>query len=192
MIRATAMLTGTAAISFSKPVCSKKNTGETHDAFEERTWKERMHVGDDGNVFIPPMALKNCMSEVAKYLSETVPGKGKATYTKHFEAGVMVVKPMSLGVKADKVQGEHLFVPSNGKRGAGTRVWKTFPFIPSGWETEAEIIVLDPVLIDKPEKIKEYLRYAGQFIGLGRFRPRQNGYYGRFEVKDFKFEVIGA
>jgi hypothetical protein len=190
MIRATATLKGTAAISFSKPVKSKKNTGESYDAFEDRTWKERMHVDEKGIVFIPPMALKNCLSEVAKYLSETVPGKGSAKYTKHFEAGVMVMKPMSLGVRADKVLGEPLFVPADGKRGSGKRVWKTFPFVPSGWETEAEIIVLDPVLIDKPEKIEEYLKFAGQFIGLGRFRPRQNGYYGRFEVTNFRSEKI--
>ena len=27
------------------------------------------------------------------------------------------------------------------------------------------------------------LREAGKFIGIGRFRPRNNGYYGRFDVE---------
>lgn len=185
MLTITAKLVGVAPISFSRPVESKKNTGETHDAFEERTWKERLHVDKDGVVFIPPQALKNCLSEVAKFLSETVPGKGKATYTKHFESGVMVTQPMSLGMKAEDVPGERLFVPSDGRRGGGSRVWKTFPTIQE-WSCDCEIIVLDPLLVDKAEKIKEYLEHAGQFIGLGRFRPRNNGYYGRFSVKDFK------
>jgi hypothetical protein len=136
-------------------------------------------------VFIPPMAVKNCLSDCARFLSETVPGKGKATYTKHFEAGTMVMEPASLGIVADDVQGERLFVPSDGKKGGSTRVWKTFPYMPA-WQCDVEIILLDPILIDKPSKVEEYLGHAGKFIGLGRFRPRNGGYYGRFEVVKFK------
>jgi hypothetical protein len=177
---------GVSPISFSAPIKSEKDTGEAHDDFEKRTWKERLHVDDKGIVFIPPNMVKNCMSEVAKYLSETVPGKRNATYTKHFEAGLLCVTPMTLGVKADDVEGEWLFVPSDGKRGGGKRVWKCFPFIPAGWKVSGELILLDPILVAKPEKVREYLEHAGKFIGIGRFRPRNNGYYGRFEVTEFK------
>lgn len=184
MIRCTATLVGISPISFSAPIQSVKNTGESHDAFENRTWRERLHVDKSGEVFIPPMALKNCLSEVAKYLSESVPGKGKSTYTKHFEAGISVIQPLMLGVKASDVDGERMFVPASGRRGDGKRVWKTFPYLPE-WTADAEIIVIDPVLADKPSKVEEYLRHAGQFIGMGRFRPRNNGYYGRFKVEKF-------
>jgi hypothetical protein len=64
---------------------------EGADDYERRTWRNRMHVGSDGQVFIPPMSFKNCIAEVAKYLGRQIPGKGKSTYTKHFEAGVLVV-----------------------------------------------------------------------------------------------------
>ena len=67
---------------------------EGADAYERRTWRNRMHVNEDGFVFIPPMALKNCLAQVAQHLSETVPGKGKATFTKHFKAGILVTDPM--------------------------------------------------------------------------------------------------
>lgn len=184
-------LVGLAPISFNAPVKSTKNTGETHDAFEQRTWRERMHVDNDGHVFIPPMALKNCLSECAKYLSETVPGKGKATYTKHFEAGIMVTTPLDLcngvgkPVVAKTVAPNPVYVPSDGRRGGGSRVWKKFPIVPV-WRTHATIHVLDPTLIDKPDKLQEYLTHAGQFIGLGTFRPRHNGYFGRFAIENFK------
>lgn len=189
MITCTATLVGISPISFSAPIQSQKNTGESHDAFENRTWRERIHVDKNGDAFIPPMAMKNCLSEVAKYLSESVPGKGKATFTKHFEAGISVIQPMALGVKAHKIDGERLFVPASGKRGDGKRVWKTFPYLPE-WKVDVEIIVIDPVLVDKPEKVHEYLKHAGQFIGMGRFRPRNNGYYGRFNVENFKVEKL--
>lgn len=186
----TTELEGVTRLSFSAPIQSVKGTGESHNAFEERTWKERLHVMPSGEVFIPPMMLKNCLAAVAKHLSETVPGKGKATYTKHFKAGIMVNEPMMLGVNKDEVQGERLFVPSDGRAGGGSRVWKTFPFIDMGWKTQAEIILLDPILIDKPDKVKEYLGFAGKFIGFGRFRPSNGGYYGRFKVNSFKVNTL--
>lgn len=179
-------LVGVAPISFSAPIQSKANQGETPDAFEERCWRERMHVdSESGEVFIPPGALKGCLQDAAKYLSETVPGKGKATYTKHFEAGIMVVQPLLLGIKPDAVECDHRFVPADGKPGGGRRVWKRFPIIMPPWNCNGEILVVDPVLEDKPHKVREYLEYAGKLIGIGRFRPRNRGFYGRFKVTQF-------
>jgi hypothetical protein len=191
MLKCECDLIGISPISFSKPIESKKDQGEAHDAFEERTWRERMHVDKDGRVFHPPTGLKNCLSEVAKYLGETIKGKGKATYTKHFVSGVLVTDPLLFldgngePIMADTVTGERLFVPSDGVRGGGKRVWKTFPVIPV-WSTHATIYALDRILVDKPQKIHEYVTYAGQFIGMGRFRPANNGVYGRFKVENFK------
>lgn len=186
MKTAFAHLVGNSPYGQSAAIQSKRGTGESHDAFEERTWKERLHVNNNGMIFIPPMAIKNMLSDCARFLSESVPGKGKATYTKHFDAGIMVIAPASLGVHIDNVESQRVFVPADGKKGGGSRVWKTFPVIKK-WECDVEIILLDPVLIDKPEKVREYLEHAGKFIGLGWFRPRNGGFYGRFSVK--KFEI---
>lgn len=183
MIKCIARLKSASPYGQSRAIQSTKYTGETSDAFENRTWRERMHVDENGYVFIPPMAVKNCLSEVAKYLSESVPGKGKATYTKHFVGGLMVMEPLNLGIKAETVQGIRLHVPADGVRGSGKRVWKTFPTIPS-WEADVTIYIMDPVI--KPDKVREYLEHAGKFIGLGFFRPRNNGYWGRFTVESFK------
>jgi len=179
-------LVGKSPISWSAPIQSKRDTGEAHDDFEGRTWRERLWVNSDGHAFIPPMALKNCLSQVARHLSETVPGKGKATYTKHFVAGIMVTDPLVIEphVTKDAIEGERIFVPSDGKRGGGTRVWKTFPVVRT-WRTHAVIHLLDPILTAKPEKVEEYLAHAGNFIGMLRFRPANNGYYGRFNVENF-------
>ena len=179
MYKMTCDLIGKTPYSCSRPIESIRDTGESHDAFEQRTWREKIHRDANGEAFIPPMALKNCLADVAKYLSESVPGKGKATYTKHFEAGIIVMDPMMLGVQADDAPGERLFLPSDCRRGGGRRVWKTYPkFDP--WKVHATIIVMDTTIT--PEKLEEYLRYAGDFIGMGRFRPRNNGFYGRFDV----------
>lgn len=153
---------------------------ETSKDYEARTWRARCHVDKDGQIVIPPMAFKNCLAEIAKYLSVQIPGKGKSTYTKHFEAGVMVLDGLTLPVKRDDVPGEWLFVPGDGRRGGGKRVWKCFPVIHE-WKGPVTFHVLDDVISE--EVFAQHLRDAGNFIGVGRFRPRNNGYYGRFEVK---------
>jgi hypothetical protein len=158
----------------------ERSQKETHADYEKRTWRERMHVTDDGHIFVPPMAFKNCLSEAAKFLSRRIPGKGKATYTKHFEAGVLVTDGLILPLKKEEAEGQWLFVPADGKRGSGSRVDKCFPVI-KNWEGDVTFFVLDDT-IDK-EAFEEHLKEAGQFIGIGYFRPRNNGYWGRFSVE---------
>ena len=164
---------------------AEKLPKESAEDYERRTWRERLHVDEQtGNVFIPPMAFKNCLSEIAKYLSMQIPGKGKSTYTKHFEAGVMCADPLILPLKAEAVSGEWLFVPANGMRGNGKRVWRCFPRI-SNWEGQVKFVVLDETMTR--DVFFEQLQQAGAFVGIGRFRPRNNGYYGRFSVEKLEW-----
>jgi hypothetical protein len=157
---------------------------ERPDDYEKRTWRSRMNVSEEGFVYIPPMAFKNCVAEVAKYLGEQIPGKGKATFTKHFEAGVMVIEPLRLPLKGDQVKGEWLYVPADGKRGSGKRVMKCFPLIPE-WHGWVKFHIIDDTIT--PDVFERHLKQAGQFIGVGRFRPRNNGFYGRFEVEKLEW-----
>lgn len=182
----TATLVGTAPYQCGKHITVPKEKGETPDKYEERTWRERMHVDENDEVFIPAMALKLCIKEAASYLSEKIPGKGQSKYTKHFKAGIMVLQNMGLGIKKDDVPENRLFVPADGKTGGGSRVTKIFPTIPLGWTCDCEIIVIDPLLYDHVDKVEEYLEHAGNFIGMGGFRPASGGYFGRFNVENWK------
>lgn len=157
---------------------------ESSADFEHRTWRERCHTNAEGYIIIPPMAFKNCLAEIAKYLSVQIPGKGKSTYTKHFEAGVMVLEGITLPLKKADVPGEWLFVPADGRRGSGKRVSKCFPSIQS-WKGSVSFVVMDDTIT--PPVFEQHLRDAGNFIGIGRFRPRNNGYYGRFRVNSIQW-----
>ena len=159
----------------------RRRDKETAHDHEERTWRARIHADAAGQVFIPPMAFKNALSEIAKFLGMQIPGKGKSTYTKHFEAGVLCMTPLVLPLKRDDVQCEWLFVPSDGIRGSGKRVWKCFPVIQE-WTGEAVFQIIDDTITD--DVFEHHLREAGSFIGIGRFRPRNNGFYGRFAVEE--------
>lgn len=157
---------------------------ESADDHERRTWRERCHYDEQGRIFIPPMAFKNCLAEIAKYLSVQIPGKGKSTYTKHFEAGIMVLDPLILPVTKDTVEHEELFVPADGRRGSGKRVTKLFPVI-RHWAGPVTFHLLDDVVTQ--QVFLQHLTDAGNFIGIGRFRPRNNGYYGRFKVNKIEW-----
>ena len=190
MIAVEVDLIGIAPYSQSQNVQSERQQSESHDVFERRVWREHMHTDPKGQVFVPPTALKNALSEIAKYLSESVPGKGKKTWTKYFESGLLVTDPILLfrskkPVMAADVECERLFLPSDGIRGSGKRVWKHYPIIRE-WSGHATIHVVERALIDKPQKIAEYLEQAGSLIGFGRFRPSKNGYYGRFRTENFR------
>lgn len=147
--------------------------------YEKRTWRERCHVNNDGRVFIPPMAFGNNIKEAAKYANISIPGKGTSKYTKHFEAGILVADPVALPIKKEDVQPEWLFVPSNGQRGGGKRVMKCFPLIPE-WKGSVTYHILDDIITQ--DIFERVLDVGGNLIGIGRFRPRNMGYYGRFKV----------
>ncbi|MHA2064660.1 MAG: hypothetical protein ACXABY_09830 [Candidatus Thorarchaeota archaeon] len=185
MIIATAKLKSVSPYSQSRYHNTPKLDKENPVDYENRTWRNRLHTDNDGKVIIPPMTFKNTLANAAKFLSKQIPGKGKSTYTKHFEAGILVVEPLNLGIHKKDVEFEWLFVPSDGKRGSGTRVEKCFPLIRE-WEGEVQFLVLDDTITE--DVFKETLIEAGRLIGIGRFRPRNNGFYGRFSVESINWE----
>ncbi len=180
---ATVMVEGVSPYSQSRYHATEALEKEGKDAYARRTWREFCHFDADGHIFLPPMAMKNCLSESAKFLAMQIPGKGKATYTKHVEAGVLVTVPARIGHhKDDLTEEKHmdaLFLPSDGKRGSGSRVMKYYPRF-DRWSAIVEFHIFDDVITK--DVFQYVLEQAGQFIGVGRFRPRQNGFYGRFLI----------
>ena len=187
-------MTGISPYSQSKLISAPKLGKETHRDHEARCWRDRMHVDAQGAAFIPPMAIKNALSEMAKFLSMQIPGKGKSTYTKHFEAGIMCFDPVVVHdasgapVKVKSIKGEWLFVPASGRRGDGKRVEKCFPVVEAGWQGFVSLVVVDEMIT--PEVLQIHLESMGKFIGIGRFRPRNNGFYGRFKVSEIEWASV--
>lgn len=174
---------GVAPLSWSRPLNDGLRESETHDGFEGRIWRDRFNSREDGQVFIPQMGVKLAMEAAAKHSGKKT--QGQATWTKHFMKGVIAVDGGNLTVDGspimrDDLKSEELFVPSDGQKGGGRRVHKTFPTILPPWETSFDLIVVDAKIT--PEILLEMAQIAGNLIGLGRFRPESGGFYGRFVV----------
>lgn len=185
MKTATVKLTSASPISFGRFHNTEKLEKESADEYEKRTWKEKCYFNANNEVEIKAFAIKNMLSEAAKFLSIQIKGKGKATYTKHFEAGIFVMNNMPIGIKRDDVQGMWLHVPADGTRGGSKRVMKCFPTIQE-WSGIIDINILDETITQ--EILLLHLQEAGKFIGLGSLRPRNNGIHGRFEVELISFK----
>lgn len=161
-----------------------KKDRETSAAVEERTWRERCNADSDGRIFIPPMAFANNIKQAASYLGLSVPGKGQTKYAKFFESGVLVPEALTLPVLKAEVEGEWLMVPSDGKVGGGKRVKKCFPLIRQ-WGGRVIYYILDDIITETV--FRQTIDYAGNIIGIGRFRPTRRGYYGRFKVQSVEW-----
>lgn len=163
------------------------NEKEDRGAWEARTWREKLNVDDRGMAVIPAMAFKQALDKCAKVLSIQVPGKGKATYTKHFLSGVLCEADVPLGIHKDDVASVTINANADGVRGSGKRVKRTFPQIPR-WTGKARFIVLDDAITK--EVFERVMKESGQFVGVGRFRPENGGLNGRFKVTSFAWETL--
>jgi hypothetical protein len=154
---------------------------ELPDDYEKRTWRNRMHTTKDGHVFIPGSCFANSLMEAVRRLQIKIPGQGNSKYTKNFEAGIMITDGITLPIKAVDVPGERLYVPANGQRGHGKRVYRIFPRIDE-WEGKITVYIFDDIITADIFRIG--IVSAGQLVGVGRFRPANRGFYGRFSVKE--------
>jgi hypothetical protein len=179
MRRYKVLIQGVSPYSQSRYINVPKLEKEGHDAYDRRVWKDKAHI-KDGQMVIPPLAIKNCLYETAKYLSEKIKGKGNSTWTKHFEAGIMIFDDIPVANESDILM-EAIPVAADGVKGSGKRVIRHFPYIKPGWLGEFIIQVVDDTITT--EILTRYLEQGGMFIGIGRWRPRNGGLYGRFRVE---------
>lgn len=163
---------------------TEKEDKETPADYETRTWREKGHYDEAGKAYIPPMAFKSCIAKAASMLDMKIPGKGNAKYNKHFVSGVMVTDLLPLGVAKEKVAPQWLSCDPQGRKG-GMGVLRAFPHFNS-WAGEIRVHILDDTI--GKDIFEKVIREAGNFVGIGQFRPEKGGYFGRFEVEGIKWE----
>ncbi len=180
---AVATLESLSPYSQSRRLCDKPQK-TSWDEFEQEHWKSRLHVTESGHVFIPPMAFKRSLARAAAFLREKIEGKGSSEYGKHFTAGVIVQDGLELPETLDTIQHEILDLSPKGKRGE-TGVFRWMPLIPS-WAGEVTYYVLDDTI--GREVFERHLAEAGSFIGIGRLRPENGGFYGRYKATAIRWQ----
>lgn len=193
---ATAYIIGETPLLFGKQIDQEripKEPKETHDTYEKRTWRERVHSNKDGNLFVPARAFKKLLENTAGYQNERIAGQGMKTWKAKFRSGISVENDMLVlvggkPVAKETVEGITQSVPSDGRPGGAKRVKRTFPIIAPPWQGSIRILLLDPFV--QKDKVEEYLRFGGVINGLGMWRPQNGGNYGRYSVDKIEWDEI--
>jgi len=161
---------------------------EDPQSYEERTWREKCTANIDGYICIPAAAFKQALSRAAKMLSMQIPNRGKATYSKHFMAGVLVPADVALPIRKDEVQRIAVNCNADGVRGSGKRVLRFFPEV-KAWEGTLGVVLMDET-ITKPV-FEKHAKEMGLLVGVGQNRPENGGSSGRFSCEKFTWSDIG-
>lgn len=184
-----ARIQGVTPYTQGRAMSSEKIDKEGHDAYDERCWRERATYDQDGNVTIPAQALYLALISVCKFYNETIPGHGKKTWTARFTRGVIlrsapVLEPAR---QVEDLECQKVHVPSDGRVGGSTRVWRRFPiFWP--WAAEVELLVTDRLIPD--EVVERYLEQSGVLCGIGTYRRESRGTNGQYEMTSASWEHI--
>ncbi len=185
---------GITPLSFGKHHEEPHLSNEKDSAYEVRTYREKLHVNEVGEIYVPDMMFKKSLDAACRHKGERIPGRRNATYTGKFESGCIPSGNFALTVNGQPILKkdvgmEQLFVPSDGVAGSGKRVTKCFPCI-TEWEASGEFIILDNIIDE--DVFRMMVKHAGTFIGLGRWRPQNAGLYGRFAVKSITWKKGGG
>jgi hypothetical protein len=158
--------------------------GESPEDYEKRCWRSKMNTAtlEDGTetMVVPGFAFQRALAAGAKFSKKQMAGYGRSTWTKRFESGVAVMGDGILNVITSTVKPIVLPMNSDGRRGGGKRVIRWLPQIPAGWKCQFEVTILDSMITQ--DVFREMAQSAGQFIGLGQFRPENGGMNGRFVI----------
>ena len=185
MRTATIRVKGLTPYSQSRAFQTEKNREETHNDFDRRAWPEHLHLDTQGKHFIPAVAILQGMAAAASYLAKggELKKKGSANWAQNFLCGLAVARGPA--IDGPEPEPERVYCNADGKRGSGKRVWRTFPMF-NEWKTTLVIHLLDDSI---PEEVfKQVIGAFGLFIGIGRYRPQNGGYLGRFTVERIEIQ----
>jgi hypothetical protein len=186
---ATLTLEGLAPYSQSRQHDDPFLEGESHDAYDKRTWRSKQTVAvRDGKptVVVPAHGLHQSIAAGAKYSKRQIPGQGKATWTAKFLSGIALLENPALNIDPDAVNFVVISANADGVRGSGRRVPRRFPVIDVGWSFTTDVYILDAIITE--DVFREMVEIAGMFIGLGRFRPEKGGNNGRYRIKQLVWQ----
>ena len=151
---------------------SKKRTGIPD-------WKAEAEIAlyrdEQGTIYEPASHIEGTLKQASRTLK--IPGKRGATYAKLIGSAV-AVEPDVIPHKVIKYE-----IDARPVVVQRARVVRYRPIF-KNWELSFNIMVSDEQI--PIEVIKLALDHAGQYVGIGDFRPGRGGKFGKFMVTEFK------
>ena len=149
---------------------------EVHEPDEKRALYH-MYIDDDGIPFIPAEQLLGAFINAGGFIKSKVGNSKKSM--KNIVAAMFSIIPDKITLTAEWKVDKRSAVNKNIK----ARVIVIRPRWDE-WETEF-ILEVDNDTITK-QMVNTIIEYAGQYVGIGSFRPTNNGPFGRFMLTELK------
>ena len=133
--------------------------------------------GKDGRCFIPAEQMRIAMINGGTYLKSKVGTKTKSM--KGIIAAVLQINPEQITLP----DYDEIDKRSAVNRNVKARVMVVRPKWTT-WQAEFDM-VLDNGTLTK-EMLTELVTVTGNYVGIGSYRPTNNGYFGRFKLVDIQ------
>lgn len=144
-----------------------KKTRKTYDDKEEAD--KRLYKTEQGELYQPAEHLERCLQIAGKNFKYS----GRKTFLEYLKAGVIISPEAIIHKIQDWSIDKRPVVIQK------ARIMRCRPRLDK-WQLEFQIEIYDSNI--SPKDINEILVYAGRFVGLGDYRPRN----GRFIITKFK------
>lgn len=160
-------------ISASIESQTKKRAG----AVKESIVEDKLYKDGEGNICVPQTWIYGTIVDASKNFK--IQGKGKSTYSKLVGSTIMI-NPELLIVNEQEWQPYSISAVNPMSKG---RMIVTRPRM-ENWSLSFNLSFNED---DIPlEVMKNIIDYAGQYSGIGDWRPSKKGQFGKFIVTSFK------
>ena len=174
------VINGTSPLLFNKPAelgfdktFVEKMASPDHDA----EMLQRFYTDKNMNICTPGIHIERSLIAAGKKLR--VKGAGKATYSKIFGSMLSVSPDLIIHQFQEYTVHKSLVVIPSTKG----RILRCRPML-ERWQLDFTVSVEEEDISD--EVVKEALKIAGKFCGIGDWRPEKAGKFGKFETISFK------
>lgn len=150
---------------------------ERPEVSQEDAIRAEFHCYRNGRCYLPAEHIRGALINAGAFLKAKVGNSRKSM--KNIVAAMFFVEPEQISLPDYDTIDKRSAVNKNVK----ARVITIRPKW-SNWKAKFTLIV-DNDTITK-ETIKELFEYAGNYVGIGSFRPQNNGMFGRFDVETIK------
>lgn len=148
---------------------------ERDDVSKEDLLRAEFHLyrNNEGKCFIPSEQLRCSFINAGSFVKSKV-GNAKKSM-KNVVAGMFYVTPEEIELPETWVVDKRSAVNKNVKA-------RVICIRPKWNEWDAKFILSVDNDTITTEMIKDIITYAGNYCGIGSFRPTNNGYFGRFDL----------
>lgn len=159
---------------------NRKKIIEREDVNKEDLLRANFHsyIDAEGQCYLPGEHLRVALINAGSFMKSKVGNARKSM--KNIVAAMFTINPENINLPPFDEVDKRSAVNKNVK----ARVMVIRPKWNAGWKVKFNVFVDDNTMTK--ETVAELLNYAGKYVGIGSYRPTNNGYFGRFEVENIQ------